>query len=126
MRIIFVRHGEPDYIHDCLTDKGRIQALSAAERLREEGISEIGPKFFEDIFTPAIKKAEENDIPLYCGEHGVIDLADKEDAIRWIRDIHSAFHKFGIGSALWNYKGMNYGISDLKNVRIREALREVL
>ena len=41
MRIIFVRHGEPDYIHDCLTDKGRIQAFAAAERLREEGISEI-------------------------------------------------------------------------------------
>ena len=92
----------------------------------EEGISEIGPKFFEDIFRPAIKKAEENNIPLYCGDHGVIDLADKEDAVRWIRDIHAAFHKYDIGSALWNYKGMNYGISDLKNVQLKEALREVL
>ena len=41
MRIIFVRHGEPDYIHDCLTEQGRIQALEAAERLKDEGIEEI-------------------------------------------------------------------------------------
>ena len=41
MRIIFVRHGEPDYVHDCLTEKGKIQAAAAAERLRDEGIAEI-------------------------------------------------------------------------------------
>lgn len=92
----------------------------------EEGISEIGPQFFEDIFTPAIEKAKENNIPLYCGEHGVIDLADKEDALRWIRDIHATFHKYNIGSALWSYKGMNYGISDMENVKLKEGLREVL
>ena len=92
----------------------------------EDGISEIGPKFFEDIFTPAIEKAKANDIPLYCGEHGVIDLADREDALRWIRDIHATFHKYSIGSALWNYKGMDYGISDMKNVKLKEGLREVL
>ena len=92
----------------------------------DEKISEIGPKFFEDIFTPALRKAEQDNVPLYCGEHGVIDLADREDAIRWIKDIHAAFHKYGIGSALWNYKGLNYGISDLHNIKIKEALREVL
>lgn len=41
MRIVFVRHGEPDYEHDCLTPRGRLQAAAAAERLREEGIEEI-------------------------------------------------------------------------------------
>ena len=41
MRIIFVRHGEPNYEKDCLTDTGKVQASLAAERLREEGISEI-------------------------------------------------------------------------------------
>lgn len=41
MRIIFVRHGEPDYEHDCLTETGRLQAAAAAERLAGEGISEI-------------------------------------------------------------------------------------
>ena len=41
MRIIFVRHGEPDYVNDCLTDEGRRQAAAAAERLAGEGISAI-------------------------------------------------------------------------------------
>ena len=41
MRIIFVRHGEPDYAHDCLTEEGKMQAAAAAERLAGEGISEI-------------------------------------------------------------------------------------
>ena len=30
MRIIFIRHGEPDYAHDCLTERGRAQAEAAA------------------------------------------------------------------------------------------------
>ena len=92
----------------------------------EEGISEIGVQFFEYIFAPAIKKANEDNIPLYCGEHGVIDLAPKEDALRWIKDIHTAFHKYGIGSALWNYKAKDYGISDAENVIIKNGLKDVL
>ena len=41
MRIIFVRHGESDYSHDCLTEKGRQQAAAVAERLADEGISAV-------------------------------------------------------------------------------------
>ena len=41
MRIIFVRHGEPDYERDCLTETGRMQAAAAAKRLAREGIAEI-------------------------------------------------------------------------------------
>ena len=41
MRIVFVRHGEPNYEKDCLTETGKMQADAAAERLKEEGISEI-------------------------------------------------------------------------------------
>ena len=41
MRIVCVRHGEPDYANDCLTPAGKAQALAAAERLKEEGIEEI-------------------------------------------------------------------------------------
>ena len=41
MRIIFVRHGEPDYESDCLTETGKKQAEAAANRLAREGIAEI-------------------------------------------------------------------------------------
>jgi len=36
-----VRHGEPDYVNDCLTEEGRRQAAACARRLEGEGISEI-------------------------------------------------------------------------------------
>ena len=41
MRIIFVRHGEPDYALDCLTAMGRRQAEAASVRLASEGIEAI-------------------------------------------------------------------------------------
>ena len=43
MRIVFVRHGEPDYRNDCLTETGKIQARQAAVRLREKEIIEVIP-----------------------------------------------------------------------------------
>ena len=33
MRLLFIRHGEPDYEHDCLTENGVIQAQKLRERL---------------------------------------------------------------------------------------------
>lgn len=41
MRIVFVRHGHPNYRDDCLTELGHIHAKAAAERLMGEGITEI-------------------------------------------------------------------------------------
>lgn len=41
MRIIFVRHGHPDYKNDCLTELGHTQAKAAGERLKGEGIDRI-------------------------------------------------------------------------------------
>ena len=41
MRLLFVRHGEPNYKDDCLTEVGHRQAKAAAERLRDEGITRI-------------------------------------------------------------------------------------
>ena len=41
MEIYFVRHGHPDYKNDCLTPLGRLQAKACAERLADEGITEI-------------------------------------------------------------------------------------
>ena len=41
MRLIFVRHGEPNYDLDCLTELGHKQAKIAAKRLLNEGIEKI-------------------------------------------------------------------------------------
>ena len=41
MKLIMVRHGDPDYEKDCLTELGHEQAKIAARRLLEEGIEEV-------------------------------------------------------------------------------------
>ncbi len=41
MRLIFIRHGDPDYKNDCLTPLGRTQAEHTAQRLQEEPIRRI-------------------------------------------------------------------------------------
>lgn len=86
----------------------------------KEGISEIGEGFFEDIFAPAIEKANADNVPLYCGEYGVIDLADNKDKIRWLNDIHNVFKKHDIGRALWNYKEKDFGLMDEKFAEIKD------
>lgn len=41
MKVIFVRHGHPDYKLDCLTELGHLQAEAAAERLKDEPICAV-------------------------------------------------------------------------------------
>jgi probable phosphoglycerate mutase len=41
MKIIFVRHGHPDYRKDCLTEIGHLHGKAVAERLRGEKIDRI-------------------------------------------------------------------------------------
>ncbi|MCR5684389.1 MAG: histidine phosphatase family protein [Lachnospiraceae bacterium] len=41
MKLYFIRHGEPDYEHDCLTPNGRRQAQCTAQKLKGAGIDEI-------------------------------------------------------------------------------------
>ena len=64
MRILFIRHGEPDYALDCLTALGRVQARAAAVRLREEGIEEIWSSPLGRARETAEATAEELGLPV--------------------------------------------------------------
>lgn len=57
MKIILVRHGHPDYVNDCLTPLGHEQAEKAAQRLRDEGISEIYSSPFGRAYETALHTA---------------------------------------------------------------------
>ena len=82
------------------------------EAFLHEGIQDVEESFFEANFAPAIAAAEKYDIPLYCGEYGVIDQADTESTLHWYRTITSVFDKYHIGRAAWTYKGMDFGLTD--------------
>ncbi len=85
-----------------------------------DDVKEMGPGYFEIIFDSALKAAQKYDVPLYCGEYGVIDLADNPSKIRWLKDIHSAFEKYSIGHALWNYKEKDFGLVDERFKEIKD------
>ena len=84
----------------------------------------FGVEYFEKYFADAVALAEERNVPLYCGEYGVINLASPGETLEWYKMIGSAFNKYGIGRAAWNIREMDFGLLDdhMKDV-IREVVR---
>ncbi|MBO4767162.1 MAG: cellulase family glycosylhydrolase [Lachnospiraceae bacterium] len=82
--------------------------------------------YFEALFADAIAAADERNVPLYCGEYGVIDLVDPEEALLWYEAFHAAMRKHSIGSAAWSYRKMDFGIVDERMDGVRERLLAVL
>lgn len=64
MRIIFVRHGHPNYEKDCLTPLGQQHAAAAAERLKDEGIEKIFSSTCGRAFETAQYTAEKIGLPI--------------------------------------------------------------
>ena len=89
----------------------------------EETLSEA---YFEAFFAEAVSVAEARNVPLYCGEYGVIDRVDPEQALVWYRMIHAAFEKYGIGRAAWSYRQMDFGLSDPRMDGVRPELLTLL
>lgn len=92
----------------------------------QEDLTGVDPSFFEKLFVPATETATKMDVPLYCGEYGVIDRAPTADTVRWLKDIQSVFEKYHIGRALWNYKDKDYGLVDEHYADVRDEIVKLL
>lgn len=68
--------------------------------------------YFDRLFKTALEVREKYNVPLYCGEYGVIDRADPEGTLRWFKDINAAFEKNNIPRCVWNYKEKDFGLID--------------
>lgn len=106
------RIGYPATLQEYRDASNKISDDFGGDILQERITAGSGPEFFEQIMEDAIRVSEERNIPLYCGEYGVIETADPEDVIRWMRDIHEAFERHDIARAGWTYKRMVFGIFD--------------
>lgn len=82
--------------------------------------------FFRVIFAEAVQVAKERDVALYCGEYGVIDLADPADTVKWYQAIHTVFEEYGIGRAAWTYREMDFGLSGEHYQGILDEIKENL
>ena len=102
----------PLSVQKCIDETKRLIDDSFAYPISHLADMECGAQFFCSFFAEAVQIAENYDVPLYCGEYGVIDKAAPEAALRWFKDIHTAFEKYGISRAAWSYKKMDFGITD--------------
>ena len=81
--------------------------------------------YFEKMFEEALRTAAERDVPLYCGEYGVIDLADTEETVKWFECLHEVFERYHIGRAIWSYKEMDFGLVDAHYDSIRQRILDL-
>lgn len=70
----------------------------------------FGKDFFKALFNSAVEVSNERNVPLYCGEYGVIKFCDSESAVYYFKAIHEAFEELGIARAAWLYKENHFGI----------------
>lgn len=82
--------------------------------------------YFDNLIQPALQVAEKFNVPLYCGEYGVIDLADAGDALSWYKDMNAVFVKYDIPRAAWSHHSMNFGLADPWLDDVREELLKYL
>lgn len=91
--------------------------------LKEKDLNE---KFFENLLVPALEVAEKYNVPLYCGEYGVIDRATPEDTVNWYKHINMALSKHDISRSAWTYKLMDFGLSDERLSGVLEEIKKCL
>lgn len=108
-----------EYLEISKTMKGAMNGALSDKNLK---LTAFGPTFFEEMFRDAIEAAEKLDVPLYCGEYGVIDQAPPKDTVVWFHDINTVFKKYGIGRAVWTYKEKDFGIAGSHYDEVREDL----
>lgn len=87
---------------------------------------QLDRNFFETVFSTAVRIAEERNVPLYCGEYGVIDRADVLSTLNWYSDLNSTFEKYKISRAVWTYKEKDFGITGEHYAPIFDRLIKLL
>jgi endoglucanase len=95
----------PDAEYEKYVDKNDSVFVKAMEGSREVYNKQI----IAEELLPAIKKAKELNLQLYCGEFGCLPHVDRADRLKYYSDLVSAFRENGIAYCNWEYKG-DFGI----------------
>lgn len=93
-----------------------------------EGYSEdvVDARFMEFYMREAVRTAEKMNVPLYCGEYGVIEAAPLSDTLRWHKDMRDVFNKLNIGHSVWVYKALDFGFMDDVRKPIYDELTKLI
>lgn len=96
------------------------------DEFKDMGDKMMDESYFESMFVDAIAVSEKYDVPLYCGEYGVIDQADTESTVAWYEAIHKAMVDCNISRAAWTYKLMDFGLTQEHLAGVKDRILELL
>lgn len=106
MLLYVIRHGEPDYKKDCLTETGRRQAAALVPRLTAANIT--------DIFTSPLGRAQETAAPTAAA------LGLTPTVLPWTRELNDEERYVPYPDGIWR------SFSIMPNHRFREGTSERL
>ncbi len=102
--------------------------LTKTETFRDklECEAKMGRDYIRKYLQPALDFIRERNVPLYCGEYGVIDHAPMESNLRWHEDVCDLLIEYGIGRAVWSYKLMSFPMVDRDSKVINQELIKIV
>jgi endoglucanase len=93
-----------------LNKKGEMTDLIGTAR------DDWGPARIAQEFEPAIRRARELGLQLYCGEFGCLPTVPRADRLAYYRDMVAVMEANGMAWANWEYKG-NFGVYEWRDPR---------
>jgi endoglucanase len=93
---------DEDYNTFVKKDSNRVQVMENSREVWNK-------QKIADELLPAIKRAKELGLQLYCGEFGCLPHVDRNERLAYYRDVISIFDENNIAYCNWEYKG-DFGI----------------
>ncbi len=90
----------------------------------ENSTDNWGPARFRVEFEPAIARAKELGLQLYCGEFGCLPTVPRASRLAYYRDLVGVFEANGIAWANWEYKG-DFGIAEWHGLKSLDGAPDV-
>ncbi len=92
------------------SDLEKVAAKDSALARAMSGVEETwNRQRLEEEMLPAVNKAAELGLQLFCGEFGCLPHVDRQERLAYYRDLISAFRDHHIAFCNWEYKG-DFGI----------------
>ena len=86
----------------------------------------VDKEYLRNYLQPALDFAKERNVPVYCGEFGIIENVPMESNINWHSDLIDLLIENKIGRAVWTYKLMNFPMVDRESKVRNEELIKVI
>lgn len=105
-------------------DKLRASANQSMTDLSQGALDNWGPERLRAEYEPAIRRARELGLQLYCGEFGCLPTVPRADRLAYYRDIVGVFEAEGMAWANWEYKA-DFGIFEWHGTKYQGGAPDV-